>query len=142
MDTESLPTASVGTVSVSPAQPHHANGMRPIDRIRQAYAQARISVEVPEWGTPEQPFVVHFSPLTGSESEAVRARDPKTDAEYFAILLILKAKDDKGRPLFEMGDKHFLMEETPYAVIVRLAQQIQRQITLDDAKKNSETTPG
>ena len=82
-----------------PRKPEEKTGERPIDRVRQAYGGATRSMKVPEWGGLE----LFFGPLTTADMEAVDARDPKSSYDRNLILLIYKAKDADGKPLFGMG---------------------------------------
>ena len=73
--------------------------------------------------------------------KALRARDPKPGAEYNVSVLILKAKDAQGQPLFQWGDKHALMHSCDYLTIIRLVNEMSRTLTPEDAKKNWPGTP-
>ena len=116
--------------------------MRPIDYVRQAFcAVGTREIAVPEWSTDDYPFLIYYTPITPAEEEAIRARDPKPGAEYNVSVLILKAKDAQGQPLFQWGDKHSLMHSCDYLTIIRLVNEMSRTMTETDAKKNSVTIP-
>lgn len=121
-------------------EPSH-NGARPIraiDRARSAWTATRDMVEVPEWADDSgTPLEVFFTRLTAADHEAVRAREPKTDADTNVLLLIHKARDEQGKNLFEFGDRHMLLAEVEYAIILRVigAMLRGRQIaSVDEAK--------
>lgn len=116
--------------------------MRPIDYVRQAFcAVGTREIAVPEWSTDDYPFTMHFTPITPAEEDAIRARDPKPGAEYNVSVLILKAKDAQGSPLFTWGDKHSLMHTCDYLTIIRLVNEMTRTLTPEDAKKNLPAIP-
>jgi hypothetical protein len=115
--------------------------MRPIDFVRQAFQTHGLrEIAVPEWSTDDYNFVVYYTPLTPAESEAVQARDPKTNADYNLALLIAKARDAHGQPLFQWGDLHALMHEANYRVILRIVNAMSEAMDQDEAKKNSPAT--
>jgi hypothetical protein len=116
--------------------------MRPIDYVRQAFfAAGTRELAVPEWSTLDHNFTIYFTPITPAEEDAIRARDPKPGAEYNVSVLILKARDAQGQPLFQWGDKHSLMTSCDYLTIIRLVNEMSRTLSPDDAKKNSVTIP-
>lgn len=118
------------------------NGNRPtraIDRARSAWSATRNMLSVPEWPDSDgKPLEVFFTKLTAADVETVRAREPKSDAEYNLIMLIQKAKDDTGRNLFEFGDRMALQNEVEYSVILRIIGAmagIGQPQSLDEAKR-------
>lgn len=117
--------------------------MRPIDFVRQAFqALGRREIPVPEWSTDDYPFTIYFTPITPAEEEAIRARDPKPGAEYNVAVLIQKAQDAQGQPLFTWGDKYALMTSCDYLTIIRIVNEMSRTLTEADAKKNTPTMVG
>jgi hypothetical protein len=112
--------------------------MRPIDYVRQAFQHAGLrEIAVPEWSTDDYNFTVYYTPLTPAESEAIQARNPQTNADYNLYMLIAKARDAHGQPLFQWGDVHALMHEANYRVILRLIGIMHETLDEDEAKKNS-----
>jgi hypothetical protein len=117
--------------------------MRAIDCVRQAYlASGRREIPVPEWSTDEHNFTIYFTPITPAEEEAIRVRDPKPGAEYNVAVIIQKAHDAHGQPLFTWGDKHALMTSCDYLTIIRLVNEMSRTLTEEEAKKNMRRIPG
>lgn len=117
--------------------------MRAIDYIRQVFqAMGRRDIPVPEWSTDDHNFVIYFTPITPAEEDAIRARDPKPGAEYNVAVLIQKAQDAQGQPLFTWGDKYALMHHCDYLTIIRIVNEMSRTLTEADAKKNMPTMPG
>lgn len=117
--------------------------MRPIDYVRQMFqAMGRREIPVPEWSTDDHNFTIYFTPITPADEDAIRARDPKPGAEYNVSVLILKATDAQGQPLFTFGDKYALMHNCDYLTIIRIVNEMSRTLTPDEAKKNTMETPG
>lgn len=116
--------------------------MRPIDYVRQAFfARGRREFAVPEWSSDDHNFTVYFTSFTAAEEEAIRMREPKNSAEYNVYALILKAKDQDGKPLFHWGDKHALMTECDYMTILTITSEMSKTLSAEEAKKNSVTIP-
>jgi hypothetical protein len=115
--------------------------MRAIDYVRQAFHQTGMKeVVVPEWSTDDFNFTLYYTPLTPAQSEAIQARNPVTNADYNVYTLIAKALDAHGQPLFQWGDKHALMTEANYHIILRIISAMHETLSDQDAKKNTTTT--
>jgi hypothetical protein len=115
--------------------------MRAIDYVRQAFQTTGLrEIPVPEWSTDDYNFVVYYTPLTPAESEAIQARNPVTNADYNLFLLVAKAMDAHGQPLFQWGDLHALMHEANYRVLMRIVTTMNQTLSDDEAKKNSTAT--
>src|SRR5512143_1272294 len=89
---------------------------RAIDVIRQSTTDQRRSIVVPEWNNLE----LFFSRLTSSDIASVADRDPKSPQERDLLLLMRKARDRDGRPVFQMGDLHYLMTEADWFVLQKV----------------------
>jgi len=89
---------------------------RAIDKVRSAYTAARRSMVVPEWDDLE----LHFSRLTTADLQAITAREPKDGLDQDLLLLIHKAMDAEGKPLFQFGDLTYLRTEADYLVVRRV----------------------
>ncbi len=81
-------------------------------------------VEVPEWGTPEQPARVWFRPLTLEEEGQILSVDG--DAEQLAMYLIVRARDEEGRKLFRKVDRLELMKHVDPQVIARIVGEMRK----------------
>jgi hypothetical protein len=88
-----------------------------IDKVRSAYQARRRKHVVKEWDNLE----MYFGPLTAEDMESVKTRvkDPDSDYEQNILLLIHKARDKEGKPLFAFGDKQVLMKESDLVVLQR-----------------------
>ena len=83
-------------------------------------------IEVPEWGEDEHtPLKVYVRPLTVSQVAKLR-KDIANLGELEALvhLVINKALDGRGKPLFNIDDKHWLMTKADDAVLQLLALRI------------------
>ena len=91
------------------------DGVGAIDKVRNAYQAKRRKYVVKEWDGLE----MYFGPLTAEDMESVKSRvkDPDSDYEQNVLLLIHKARDKEGKPLFVYGDKLTLMKESDLVVL-------------------------
>ena len=108
--------------------------MRAIDRLCAAVdlTPARRSVELPDGSE----FEFWVSPLTAAERERAM-KEAKDDAQKFGItLLINKARDENGAPLFASGDYARLKRELPTKVLDALSLAVLG--TDDDAEDDEE----
>jgi len=92
--------------------------MKAIDAIRSAQSNSIRSLVVPEWGDLE----LFFTKLTIADQEAVEAREPKTPYDRQILMVIHKARDGEGAPLFQMGDAHYLKTEADFLVFQRVVK--------------------
>lgn len=95
-------------------------------------------IEVPEWaGEDGQPAQIYCRPLTLAEKSKLSTISEKTSPiESLAHLLIMKCEDAQGAKLFTLADKHALMNGVDPAVVARIATEISRAVTVEDAEKN------
>lgn len=86
------------------------------------------TITVPEWGTPGAPLVIHYDPLTVAERDKIRRRadgiDDTGTLEYLVRVIILKAKDPDGRPLFKNVDRHILLTQADERIVRRVADAL------------------
>lgn len=95
--------------------------MKAIDIIRQASQTARRSIEIPEWRDPDgHPLVLWFGRLTAADLQAIEERQPRDHHERNVLLLIHKAQDEGGQPIFEFGDRLALLREADFVVLQRI----------------------
>lgn len=91
-------------------------------------------VEVPEWNTK-----IWFRPsATLKETEAiVKLHQSGQVMEALATVLIMRALDEEGKPLFKQVDKFELMNSVDPEVVIRIASHIMNQEpSVDDISKN------
>lgn len=106
---------------------------RAIEVLREAFSRRRKDVTVAG-------VQMYFTPLTYGDLEAINGRNPKTDEERNLYLLIHKAQDADGKPLFTLGDMHYLKSEVDVGVL-REAMEAMYGVAIteqeaDDALKN------
>jgi len=97
------------------------------------------TISVPEWGDgPGRPLVIHYDPLTMRERRKVFTKAAANDLGAMVDVLILKAKDATGNPLFGEEHRHQLMTAVDPVVIVRIGQEMLQasEFTPDTAQKN------
>lgn len=99
--------------------------MSVIDRAKAHFdAQGVRCIEVPEWGEEGEPCRIFVTPWTlADQAKLLRASQGK-EAEALALVLIFKAMDGEGKPLFTLEDKRALMHEVDAAVVARVANAI------------------
>lgn len=106
--------------------------MSAISRITAHFDRiGRQSITVPEW----EGLVVTWTPLTLQEHRRIYGlKEPS--AETAASVLILKAQDDAGKPLFTEEDRVALLTKADRTVLLRVTNAILAAPTVDEAAKN------
>jgi hypothetical protein len=117
------------TSSTSPASP--TGSMRAIDRLRKAANFEPIKQVISLENGDELEF--YTSPLTAAEREKAQ-RNAKSDSanDYALQLLILKAKDENGQPLFRPGDAAVLKQEVEDEILQQMILKVLRPDEGDD----------
>lgn len=118
-----------------------------LEKAKQHFAEVVVSqglhcIEVPEWGEPGKPAQLYFRPLSAlpikTYSQLVTLGSAQT-VEAFVEMLILRAMNSEGQPLFKIIDKIEMLREISPVVVCRIIRQMSEQDTLpsvDDMKKN------
>lgn len=89
-----------------------------IERVTAHFEQfAKKTIDVPEWGV-----TVHASPITVADMDAID-RAKGAGAKAVAILL-RKAKDENGNPLFQPTQEWDLLNKADPRVVDRVALEI------------------
>jgi hypothetical protein len=112
--------------------------MSVIDRAKARYSKlGLLSVDVPEWAPEDAPegaekFKVYFTPLTLNE------RDKAGDGSVgMARLVIQKARDGAGKPMFKLEDIMDFRTSVEGNVVARIAKAILDSVpTVEDMEKN------
>ena len=97
--------------------------MRALDQLKAAVSMKpqRRAVDLPN-GTE---FVYYMTPLTLAERSRAQKQAKSDDATDFALqLLVNKAKDENGQPLFNPGDVADLRNVLPASVVEALMLQL------------------
>lgn len=110
-----------------------------IDRVKEQFTRQPVRViEVPEWADEDgKPLLIYVTPLTLSEKQ--RLQTIGEEHGYIARLahvLVMKARDEQGKALFTIADKHALMHSADTEVIARVVNEIMKTPSVEDAVKN------
>lgn len=93
------------------------------------------SIEVPEWQIDGKALVVYWTPMTLKEREVLfRGGDLKLTS--YADVLIKKALDENGKPLFTLEDAPKLRGFVESGVVQKIAYAILAPVSIEDAEKN------
>ena len=107
--------------------------MSVIDNMVSHFTNKEISqVEVPEWGDGENPLVIYYKPFTLAEQKKLYSMAKDDNIEMLAYTLILKALDEDGSKLFNMGDKFKLMNQVDPYILAKVAGKITESDDLED----------
>ncbi|MEK9751746.1 MAG: hypothetical protein VW338_00845 [Rhodospirillaceae bacterium] len=112
--------------------------MSVLDRARAHLAdRERGRLEVPEWGEEGRPLVVTWSPMTVRQHNKIYPPGKPVGSTNAVMVVIVKAQDEAGKPLFTEADRPALEDEVDSAVVSRIANAIlaSRQ-TVKEAEKN------
>lgn len=99
--------------------------IRPIDRLRKAANFEPIKQTVTLANGEDLDFYV--TPLTAAERERAQ-KNAKTDSanDYALQLLILKARDENGQPMFRPGDAALLKQEVEDEILQQMILKVLR----------------
>lgn len=125
----------------NPSTDNDGGALRAIDQAKRHFSgRGVVRFEVPEWADDQgRPLVITAQPLTLKDKDHLAAlgrRYGKESYELMAHILILHARDDQGRPLFDIGDKVALMNQVDPDVLGLAAMQIVAGPSVEDQKKN------
>lgn len=77
-------------------------------------------IEVPEWG-----LTIHTTPVTLAERTRIYSGSKgDNDYEVLVKILIIKARDAQGNPLFTLEDKAILLQKADATVLIRVCAEI------------------
>lgn len=94
-------------------------------------------VEIPELAQPDgKPYAIYVSPMTILEQRELARRYKDDPHSYLVGALIMKARDEKGEPVFNLEDKDTLMRRCPASLVQWMAAEISRSASVEDAEKN------
>ena len=96
-------------------------------------------IEVPEWGTKDEPLEIYYKPVINLKAKAELTRlqiEQKFDEAVFKMLL-WRGMDADGNPLFQAHDKTKFINEVDSDVIDRVYVEIS---DLDNLEKELKKT--
>lgn len=90
------------------------------------------SIEVPEWNT-----TIYFTPVSIAERNRIY-KGSTGDNDYTTLvnILIVKAQDKDGKPLFTKADTPKLLTKADSAVVTRIAAAIMAGPKADELKQS------
>lgn len=97
-----------------------------LDRVKAQGGRADgLIVEVPEWGEPGQPLVIHYHrPNLNHIAAATEAGHAKSPVRLNVDIFCQIARDEAGKPLFSRMDALALMETADPLVLGRLLREM------------------
>jgi hypothetical protein len=109
--------------------------MSAIDRATAHFSLYKTrTIEVAEWGADDgSPLLIYVPPITLAQKQRI---SNYTDIMGVMEALILLAKDEAGKPLFTIADKHALMHRTDPDVLARVVREMTRPRTVEEQEKN------
>jgi len=109
-------------------------GLSVIERAKNHYQNQPIKeIVVPEWADEDgNPFVFYARPFTLQDQGKLQfAVKNQSEADALAEVLVLKALDEEGNKIFQIGDKSTLRNQVDATVLARLANQIMGSVVQD-----------
>lgn len=111
--------------------------MHIIEKAKAHFKDKTVNViEVPEWGDEGKPFLIYSTPFTLAEKDKIFKGSQESSLKVLVDCLILKAKDEKGDPLFTLEHKRDLLNSVDPDVIVRIANEMIATASVEDTIKN------
>lgn len=111
--------------------------MHVIERAKTHFSSKEVKViEVPEWGDENSPLLIYATPMTLAEKRKLFHGTKETDIFVLVDLLIMKAKDQKGDPIFTLEHKRDLTTSVDPDVIARVSNEILQSISVEEQLKN------
>jgi hypothetical protein len=108
-----------------------------LDRAKTHFKNQSVKmIEVPEWGENGVPLIIYSTPFTLAEKDRIYKGTQEQSLKVLVDCIILKAKDEKGDPLFTLEHKRDLLHSVSPEVIVRISNEMLAQVNLDDLIKN------
>ena len=99
--------------------------------------QEIIEIEVPEWEDEAgNPTVVYSKPFTLGERKKLYKFAKDDDMEFLVRLVIMKALDQAGNPIFDIADRITLMNSVDPKIITRVANAMTTSKTVEEFEGN------
>lgn len=96
-----------------------------------------IEITVPEWEDESgNPTVLFSKPFTLQERKTLLKFAKDDDMEFLVRLVIMKALDQSGKNVFDIGDKITMMNKVDPAVITRIANKMIGTKSVEDFEGN------
>ena len=100
--------------------------MKVIEKAKAHFDSLEIKeIKVPEWTEDgEETLVIYAKPLTLAEMSRLQRYAKDDDVALMAYCLIYKCLDSDGNKIFDLNDKHDLMNNVDQSVVTRIATEI------------------
>nr|BDD48072.1 hypothetical protein 23 [Pseudomonadaceae bacterium] len=120
------------------------NGDDVLKRLSAQRKEATQTIEVPEWGNDDGPFVAYYSPASprnhsdaGKLAKAFGLED--SDFGITVAMLVVRLRNEKGERIFNDSALPELMEVADVKVVNRIVKEVQHGSQysegVEDAKK-------
>jgi hypothetical protein len=109
-----------------------------LDRAKAHFDQQEIiEIEIPEWEDDQgNPTVLFSKPFTLGDRKKLYKFAKEDDMEFLVRLIIMKALDQAGNPVFDIGDKITLMNSVDPKIITRIANAMTSSKSVEDFEGN------
>jgi len=99
--------------------------------------QEIIEIEISEWEDESgNPTVIYSKPFTLGERKKLYKFAKDDDMEFLVRLVILKALDKTGDPIFDIGDRVTLMNSVDPKIITKIANAMTESRSVEDFEGN------
>jgi hypothetical protein len=110
--------------------------MKVIDKAKAHFDSLEIKeIEIPEWSDGDEVLKVYAKPLTLAEMSKLQRYAKDDDVALMAYCLIYKALDSDGEKVFDLSDKHTLMNGVDKDVLARVATEIMSTPSVEQQAK-------
>ena len=110
--------------------------MKAIERAKAHFDSLEVKeIEIPEWSDGDEVLKVFAKPLTLAEMSKLQRYAKDDDVALMAYCLIHKALDSDGEKVFDLSDKHALMNGVDKDVLARVATEIMSSPTVEQQAK-------
>ena len=110
--------------------------MSVIDKAKAHFDSLEIKeIEIPEWSDGDEVLKVYAKPLTLAEMSKLQRYAKDDDVALMAYCLIHKALDADGEKVFDISDKHALMNGVDKDVLARVAMEIMSTPSVEEQVK-------
>jgi hypothetical protein len=107
-----------------------------IDKAKAHFDSLEIKeIEIPEWSDGDEVLKVYAKPLTLAEMSKLQRYAKDDDVALMAYCLIHKALDADGEKVFDISDKHALMNGVDKDVLARVAMAIMSTPSVEEQTK-------
>ena len=110
--------------------------MSVIDKAKAHFDSLEIKeIEIPEWSDGDEVLKVYAKPLTLAEMSKLQRYAKDDDVALMAYCLIHKALDADGEKVFDLSDKHAMMNNVDKDVLARVAMEIMSTPSVEEQVK-------